>query len=123
MGLNVIVLPMAEIQLGLTFDDVLLLPCLSTILPGEADPSSQLVPGFSLRLPILSAPLILFIVCLLFEMNHSMFALTFSMPQLPILRRFMIIKSGYLQKNLNKVKPEEDVDREEALLRRSGNNL
>ncbi len=48
---------MAEIQLGLTFDDVLLLPCLSTILPGEADPSSQLVPGFSLRLPILSAPM------------------------------------------------------------------
>ena len=48
---------MAEIQLGLTFDDVLLLPCLSTILPGEADPSSQLVKGFSLRLPILSAPM------------------------------------------------------------------
>ncbi len=48
---------MEEIQLGLTFDDVLLLPCLSTILPGEADPSSQLCPGFSLRLPILSAPM------------------------------------------------------------------
>ncbi len=48
---------MAEIQLGLTFDDVLLLPCLSTILPGEADPSSQLLAGFPLRLPILSAPM------------------------------------------------------------------
>ncbi|MBR3694943.1 MAG: IMP dehydrogenase, partial [Akkermansia sp.] len=48
---------MAEIQLGLTFDDVLLLPCLSTILPGEADPSSQLCAGFPLRLPILSAPM------------------------------------------------------------------
>ncbi len=48
---------MAEIQLGLTFDDVLLLPCLSTILPGEADPSSQLLEGFPLRLPILSAPM------------------------------------------------------------------
>ena len=48
---------MADIQLGLTFDDVLLLPCLSTILPGEANPSSQLVKGFPLRLPILSAPM------------------------------------------------------------------
>lgn len=48
---------MAEIQLGLTFDDVLLLPCLSTILPGEADPSSSLVKGFPLRMPILSAPM------------------------------------------------------------------
>lgn len=48
---------MAEIQLGLTFDDVLLLPCLSSILPGEADPSSRLLAGFPLRLPILSAPM------------------------------------------------------------------
>ena len=48
---------MEEIQLGLTFDDVLLLPCLSTILPGQADPSSQLCPGIPLRLPILSAPM------------------------------------------------------------------
>ena len=48
---------MAEIQLGLTFDDVLLLPCLSSILPGEADPGSRLCEGISLRLPILSAPM------------------------------------------------------------------
>ncbi len=48
---------MAEIQLGLTFDDVLLLPCLSSILPAEADPSSRLCEGISLRLPILSAPM------------------------------------------------------------------
>lgn len=48
---------MAEIPFGLTFDDVLLLPCLSTILPGQADPSSQLLVGFPLRLPILSAPM------------------------------------------------------------------
>ena len=48
---------MADIQLGLTFDDVLLLPCLSSILPGEADPSSHLCENFSLRLPILSAPM------------------------------------------------------------------
>ncbi len=48
---------MDAIQLGLTFDDVLLLPCLSTMLPSEANPTSQLVNGFSLRLPILSAPM------------------------------------------------------------------
>ncbi len=48
---------MAEIQLGLTFDDVLLLPCLSSILPGEADPSSHLCKEIPLRLPILSAPM------------------------------------------------------------------
>ncbi len=48
---------MAEIRLGLTFDDVLLLPCLSSILPGEADPSSQLCEGISLRMPVLSAPM------------------------------------------------------------------
>ena len=54
---GVVVSAMAEIQLGLTFDDVLLLPCLSTILPGEADPSSQLCAGIPLRLPFLSAPM------------------------------------------------------------------
>jgi len=48
---------MDEIQFGLTFDDVLLQPCLSTILPAEASPHSQLVKGFPLRLPILSAPM------------------------------------------------------------------
>ncbi len=48
---------MDEIQLGLTFDDVLLLPSLSAMLPSEADPSSQLVEKFSLRLPVLSAPM------------------------------------------------------------------
>ncbi len=48
---------MDAIQLGLTFDDVLLLPCLSTILPSEANPTSQLVSGFPLRLPVLSAPM------------------------------------------------------------------
>ncbi len=48
---------MDAIQLGLTFDDVLLLPCLSTMLPSEANPTSQLVKGFPLRLPVLSAPM------------------------------------------------------------------
>ncbi len=48
---------MAEYPLGLSFDDVLLLPCLSTILPGDADVSSRLVSSFPLRLPILSSPM------------------------------------------------------------------
>lgn len=46
---------MAEITLGLSFDDVLLLPRKSTILPGEADLGSQLVPGIKLNIPVLSA--------------------------------------------------------------------
>lgn len=46
---------MADIPLGLSFDDVLLLPQQSAILPGEADLSAQLVPGFGLNIPVLSA--------------------------------------------------------------------
>lgn len=48
---------MAEYQTGLTFDDVLLLPCMSTILPGDADVSSHLVSSFPLNLPVLSSPM------------------------------------------------------------------
>lgn len=40
---------MADFPLGLSFDDVLLLPRLSAILPGDADISSQLVPGFDMK--------------------------------------------------------------------------
>lgn len=46
---------MADFPLGLSFDDVLLLPRLSAILPGDADISSQLVPGFDMKIPVLSA--------------------------------------------------------------------
>ena len=46
---------MADFPLGLSFDDVLLLPRLSAILPGDADISSQLVPGFDMKIPMLSA--------------------------------------------------------------------
>ncbi len=46
---------MADITLGLSFDDVLLLPRKSAILPGDADLSSHLVPGFGLNIPVLSA--------------------------------------------------------------------
>ncbi|MBC7979790.1 MAG: IMP dehydrogenase [Armatimonadetes bacterium] len=46
---------MAEISLGLSFDDVLLVPALSGILPGEADLDTELASGFALRLPVVSA--------------------------------------------------------------------
>jgi IMP dehydrogenase len=40
---------------ALTFDDVLLLPAHSTIMPGEADITARLTPRLSLRIPIVSA--------------------------------------------------------------------
>ncbi len=46
---------MAEISLGLSFDDVLLVPGLSEVLPGEADLSTELVAGIGLKLPVVSA--------------------------------------------------------------------
>jgi len=46
---------MAEISLGLSFDDVLLVPCLSTVLPGEADLSTQVTSGIPLHIPVVSA--------------------------------------------------------------------
>lgn len=46
---------MAEISLGLSFDDVLLVPALSAVLPGEADLSTEIAPGISLGLPVVSA--------------------------------------------------------------------
>ena len=46
---------MAEISLGLSFDDVLLVPALSSILPGEAELATQLTGDISLRLPVISA--------------------------------------------------------------------
>lgn len=46
---------MEDFTLGLSFDDVLLLPRKSTILPGDSDLSSQLVPGFNMNIPVLSA--------------------------------------------------------------------
>jgi len=45
----------AEIPLALTFDDVLLLPARSAVLPHEADVSTVVAPGLSLRLPLLSS--------------------------------------------------------------------
>jgi IMP dehydrogenase len=45
----------SEIPLGLTFDDVLLQPLESSILPSRADTSTQLTRGIPLNIPILSS--------------------------------------------------------------------
>jgi len=45
----------SDIREGLTFDDVLLLPAHSQILPKDADLSTQLTPGVRLNIPLLSA--------------------------------------------------------------------
>lgn len=44
-----------DIRLGLTFDDVLLVPGESEILPSETDTSTRLTRGISLNIPILSS--------------------------------------------------------------------
>jgi len=45
----------AEIPTGLTFDDVLLLPAHSVVLPKEVDLTTQLTPLIKLNIPLLSA--------------------------------------------------------------------
>ena len=44
-----------EIALGLTFDDVLLQPLESTVLPSQADTKTQLTRGIPLNIPLLSS--------------------------------------------------------------------
>jgi IMP dehydrogenase len=44
-----------EIREGLTFDDVLLQPGASDVLPGDADPRTVIADGVNLNIPILSA--------------------------------------------------------------------
>jgi IMP dehydrogenase len=46
---------MADISLGLSFDDVLMVPLLSGVLPAEVDVSSSLADGFHLNSPVVSA--------------------------------------------------------------------
>ncbi len=46
---------MSDLPMGLTFDDVLLLPGESSVLPSDADTTSFLTQEISLRTPILSA--------------------------------------------------------------------
>lgn len=44
-----------KIRLGLTFDDVLLQPCASDILPSQADTRTRITPSISLNIPIMSS--------------------------------------------------------------------
>jgi IMP dehydrogenase len=46
---------MIEIPLGLTFDDVLLQPCASEIVPSQADTRTFITPSISLNIPVLSS--------------------------------------------------------------------
>jgi IMP dehydrogenase len=46
---------MTDIRLGLTFDDVLLQPCESDILPSQANTQTRITPSISLNIPILSS--------------------------------------------------------------------
>lgn len=46
---------MADISLGLSFDDVLLVPSISSVLPGEADLSTRLTGDIPLVIPVVSA--------------------------------------------------------------------
>ncbi len=48
---------MASYREGLSFDDVLLIPAKTEVLPSEVDLSSQLFPGVRLNVPIISAPM------------------------------------------------------------------
>jgi len=48
-------MPLMEIPLGLTFDDVLLRPAESDILPSMADTRTRLTRGISLNIPVLSS--------------------------------------------------------------------
>ena len=43
------------IPLGLSFDDVLLVPQLTEILPAEADLKTRLAPGLELNIPVISS--------------------------------------------------------------------
>lgn len=48
---------MPEFREGLSFDDVLLLPKRTAVLPSEVDTSSTLLPGVTLKVPLISAPM------------------------------------------------------------------
>jgi IMP dehydrogenase len=45
------------ITTGLTFDDVLIQPRYSTMVPAEVDVSTRLTPSIAMNLPILSSPM------------------------------------------------------------------
>jgi IMP dehydrogenase len=45
------------VMLGLTYDDVLLLPDASEVIPSEVDTSTRLTRNISLRIPLISSPM------------------------------------------------------------------
>ena len=50
-------MPHSELREGLTFDDVLLLPQASDLLPSSCDVSTMLTPNIRLRIPLVSSPM------------------------------------------------------------------
>jgi IMP dehydrogenase len=50
-------MPLSELPEGLTFDDVLLLPQFSDLLPTSCDVSTLLTPRVRLRIPLVSSPM------------------------------------------------------------------
>jgi IMP dehydrogenase len=48
---------MAEYRQALSFDDVLLVPKKSQVLPSEVDTSSKILPGITVKSPIMSSPM------------------------------------------------------------------
>jgi IMP dehydrogenase len=50
-------MPYQELREGLTFDDVLLLPQYSDLLPSSCDVSTLMTPRIKLRIPLLSSPM------------------------------------------------------------------
>src|SRR3990172_323356 len=48
---------MVSFREGLSFDDILILPRRTHVLPSEVDLSTQFLPGITLRAPIVSAPM------------------------------------------------------------------
>ncbi len=50
-------MPYQELREGLSFDDILLLPQASDLLPSECDVSTLLTPRLRLRIPLLSSPM------------------------------------------------------------------
>ncbi|HLK87860.1 MAG TPA: IMP dehydrogenase [Candidatus Binataceae bacterium] len=50
-------MPLSELREGLTFDDVLLLPQSSDLLPSACDVSTALTPNIRLRIPLVASPM------------------------------------------------------------------
>jgi len=50
-------MPLSELREGLTFDDVLLLPQFSDLLPTSCDVSTMLTPRIRLQIPLVSSPM------------------------------------------------------------------